>query len=184
MKKQPEITEKTRQAFVDVFCELYCQTPIEKISIREIANRSGYNRSTFYQYFSDIYELLNYVENDVIRYMEGFLQSTKGVKLSSQDFVQNVILMFEHKGKYLHALLSDYGSIRFLDRLKAELPINQLERHVSEDHPLLPYVVEFHISTVLSLFRLWVRRDKDLSHEELFSLIDALLNTGVSSLAP
>jgi len=39
MKKQPEITDKTRQAFIEVFCELYSQKPIEKISIQEIANK-------------------------------------------------------------------------------------------------------------------------------------------------
>jgi len=51
MKKQPEITEKTKQSFISVFCELYCQKPIEKITVQEIANKSGYNRSTFYQDF-------------------------------------------------------------------------------------------------------------------------------------
>ncbi|MCP1427220.1 MULTISPECIES: TetR/AcrR family transcriptional regulator [Paenibacillus] len=66
MKKQPKITEKTRQTFVGVFCELYSQKPIEKISVQEIANKSGYNRSTFYQYFTDIYELLDALENDLL----------------------------------------------------------------------------------------------------------------------
>lgn len=66
MKKQPQITEKTRQTFVGVFCELYSQKPIEKISVQEIANKSGYNRSTFYQYFTDIYELLDALENDLL----------------------------------------------------------------------------------------------------------------------
>lgn len=64
MKKQPQITEKTRQVFIEVFCELYSQKPIEKISVQEIAKISGYNRSTFYQYFTDLYDLLDSVEND------------------------------------------------------------------------------------------------------------------------
>lgn len=38
----------------------------EKISVQEIANKSGYNRSTFYQYFPDIYELLDSVENELL----------------------------------------------------------------------------------------------------------------------
>lgn len=70
MKKQPQITEKTKQKFVEVFCELYSQKPIEKISIQEISNKSGYNRSTFYQYFTDIYELLDSVENDLLNEMK------------------------------------------------------------------------------------------------------------------
>jgi AcrR family transcriptional regulator len=70
MKKQPQITEKTRQTFINVFCELYSQKPIEKISVQEITNKAGYNRSTFYQYFTDIYELLDFVENDLLNYIK------------------------------------------------------------------------------------------------------------------
>lgn len=182
MKKQPEITERTRQAFIDAFCELYSQKPVEKISIQEIANKSGYNRSTFYQYFSDIYEILDYIENDIIAYMKEVLQNTLGADTSNFPFVQNLILMFESKGKYLNALLGDYGSIRFVERVKSALPINQLKRNISEDNSLLPYLMEFHLSTSMSLFRLWLRRNKDISHEELFALIDTLHNTGISSL--
>ena len=58
MKKQPEKTAKTKQIFVDVFCKLYTQKPFEKILVQEITNKAGYNRSTFYEYFSDMYDLL------------------------------------------------------------------------------------------------------------------------------
>lgn len=77
MKKQPEITEKTRQAFIDVFCELYSQKPIEKISVQDIASKAGYNRSTFYQHFADIYELLDSVESDLLSYMKEELANMK-----------------------------------------------------------------------------------------------------------
>jgi len=178
MKKQPEITEKTRQSFIDIFCELYTQKPIEKISIQEISNKSGYNRSTFYQYFNDIYELLAYIENDVLNYI---LQSKKCMTKPSD--VQSIVCLFEEKGKYLEALLGDYGSIRFLERLKKEIPSDELNLNLNfaEDNPLLPYLMEFHISTAISLFRLWQRRQKDLPLEKLFDLIQNLYTTGITS---
>jgi len=47
MKKQPEVTQKTKRAFMDALCELYAHKPIERISVQEIANRAWYNRSSF-----------------------------------------------------------------------------------------------------------------------------------------
>ncbi len=44
--------------------------PIEKISIRELTDTAGYNRTTFYNYFSDIYDVLDYIENSSIRYVK------------------------------------------------------------------------------------------------------------------
>jgi AcrR family transcriptional regulator len=69
-KKQPEKTELTKLSLLGSFCRLYSKKPIEKISVLEITRKAGYNRSTFYQYFSDIYEMLDCVENDVLCYLQ------------------------------------------------------------------------------------------------------------------
>lgn len=94
MKKQPEITERTRQIFVDAFCELYTQKPIEKISVQELTKKAGYNRSTFYLYFSDLYELREYVENDLIEFIKYIL---KDKEFSLRPFLKNVLFLFEKK---------------------------------------------------------------------------------------
>lgn len=47
MKKQPHITEQTKNNLRIAFWSLYAQKPIEKISIKEITELAGYNRGTF-----------------------------------------------------------------------------------------------------------------------------------------
>ena len=179
MKKQPEITEKTRQAFIDIFCELYSQKPIEKISIQEIANKSGYNRSTFYQYFTDIYELLDYAETDLLNYIKEELAKEKN------PTVQNMLHCFEKENHMsaLHALFGDYGSVHFLERIKKEIPVDQWASKIPKDTAATPYLVEFYISTTLSLLRLWFRRQNDLPRDELFELIHNLYTGGISTVA-
>jgi len=180
MKKQPEITEKTRQTFIDVFCELYSQKPIEKISIQEIANKSGYNRSTFYQYFTDIYELLDFVESDLLNYIKEELVK----QAESNNSVQNMLQCFEKESHVsaLSALFGDYGSARFLERLKREIPFDRWALNLPKDSVATPYLLEFYISTSLSLLRLWFRRQKDLPIDELVELIRNLYTGGISSV--
>ena len=48
MNKQPEITAQTKQNFVDAFWELYKKYSIEKITVKQITDKAGYNRATFY----------------------------------------------------------------------------------------------------------------------------------------
>ena len=180
MKKQPEITENTKQTFVNNFCELYSKKPIEKISIQEIANLSGYNRSTFYQYFADIYDLLDYVETDLLSYIKGELVK----KEESADTVQDMLHCFEKDSHILalNALFGDYGSTRFLERLKREIPIDKWELNLPEGSITTPYLVEFYMSTAISLFRFWIRQQKDLTRDELFELVHNLYTGGVSSI--
>ncbi|MGO4374933.1 TetR/AcrR family transcriptional regulator, partial [Paenibacillus sp. MCAF20] len=148
MKKQPQITEKTRQKFVEVFCELYSQKPIEKISVQEIANKSGFNRSTFYQYFTDIYELLDSVENDLLNDIKKELAN----KELSMHTVQDTFYCLDKREHLLvlNALLGDYVIILFLKRLKKEITLNQLELNVPQNHTLTPYLMEFYLTTSLS----------------------------------
>lgn len=178
MKKQPEVTEKTRQSFMSVFCELYCQKPIEKITVQEIANKSGYNRSTFYQYFTDVYDLLSFVENEILDYIREKLKNAEQAEIKPQD----LLLLFEEKGAYLNALLGNYGNIRFIEKLKNEFFSDEQNYCFPKDSSVTPYLLEFHISTSFSLLRLWQRRHKDLPPDELISLIEMLFTSGISSV--
>ncbi|MBC1500514.1 TetR family transcriptional regulator [Listeria weihenstephanensis] len=178
MKKQPEITKKTRQTIVDVFCELYSQKPVEKITVQEIANTSGYNRSTFYQYFTDVYDLLSFIENDILDYIREKVTNTEQTDAKPKG----ILLLFEEKELYLNALLGDYGSIRFMEKLKREFFSDGLDYCVPKDNSMTPYLVEFNISTAFSLIRLWQRRQKDLPPDQLFHLINTLVNSGTSSV--
>ncbi|MCM2998587.1 MULTISPECIES: TetR/AcrR family transcriptional regulator [Paenibacillus] len=178
MKKQPQITEKTRQTFIEVFCELYSQKPIEKISVQEIAKKSGYNRSTFYQYFTDIYELLDSVENDLLNDMKKELGDQE---LSMHTFQDTLFCLDKREHLLvLNALLGDYGSARFIKRLKKEITLGQLELNVPQNHALTPYFIEFYLTTSLSLFRLWIQRQKDLSSEQFFKLVENLYSSGIA----
>lgn len=172
MNKQPEITDKTRQRFVDVFCELYAKTPIEKISIQKLTNLAGYNRSTFYHYFSDIYELLEYVEQDLLSYVR------KSIESRNTNSPQHIFKLFEDKELSVKALLGEYGNIRFLEKIKSEFNISETYSDKLEDTSLTPYLMEFQISTSLTLFHLWLKRGKDLKPEKLFSLIHELYTKG------
>ncbi|MCP1424714.1 AcrR family transcriptional regulator [Paenibacillus xylanexedens] len=178
MKKQPEITDKTRQTFINVFCDLYSQKPIEKISIQEIANQSGYNRSTFYQYFTDIYELLDCVEERILKSIKEEMAGREFSTHTIQDALQ--CLENAEEISVLKAILGDYGSVHFVERLKREIPFERLIVDFPTDDVLAPYIIEFYISTLISMFRLWIRNDKDLSSEELIKLIDSLFSKGIT----
>jgi len=175
MKKQPEITARTKKAFVDAFCEIYSQKPIEKISVQEIANKAGYNRSSFYQHFCDIYELLDCLENDVLDSIHQKLHDDK-------KGIQEIMSLFDEKEVYLKALFGDYGSNHFIEKLKASIPFEAHNLNTAIDDPMTPYLMEFHLSTSFSLYQLWHRRKRDISQEDLLSLILRLYTGGISAI--
>ncbi|MDE5861843.1 MAG: TetR family transcriptional regulator, partial [Ruminococcus sp.] len=49
--------EKTKRNIINAFLNLRSHRPIEKITIREIAEIAQINKATFYLHYHDIYEL-------------------------------------------------------------------------------------------------------------------------------
>ena len=181
MHKQPEVTEKTRQTFINVFCQLYAEKPIEKISVQEITRKADYNRSTFYQYFSDIYELRNEIENDVLDFISEELSASDTQPYDEQAVLRNALKLFNEKEVYLNALMGDYGSVRFQKRLKERMPLGTGMAQQLSESSYFPYLLEFHVSTLLSMFHLWQSRGRDLTADQLFELIYRLYSTGLQS---
>ncbi len=179
MHKQKKITDETKQAFVDAFCLLYSKKPLEKITVQEIARKAGYNRGTFYQYFLDIDELLDYVENNLLDFIR---EKRSRAGAGGNPFISDLVELYETKATYINALLGNFGDSRFLEKLKAESKLNIPELDLPDDHPLKPYLVEFHLSATLSLFRLWLRRGKDLPVKKLITLIADLYDGAISEI--
>lgn len=66
MGKYLHKTEQTRLHFMEAFKSLYTHAPISNISIGALCKKAGYSRTTFYEYFSDIYDILEQFEQDTI----------------------------------------------------------------------------------------------------------------------
>ena len=173
MKKQPEATKQTRENIITAFCRLYETHPIEQIHVKDVITSAGYNRSTFYEYFPDIYALLTYLEDDVIGYI-------KAGQAAPAHTSKDLLTLLSDKEEYLRVLLGPYGCIRFQERLKKELFPDQAR--ADGDNTLCPYLSEFHITVSLSMYQLWLRREKDISLDELSNLIHALYTNGASGI--
>lgn len=49
--------EITKNNLIEAFWSIYKVKPLPKITVKEITDKAGYNRGTFYTYFSDINEI-------------------------------------------------------------------------------------------------------------------------------
>ena len=56
----------TKMLIRKVFTELLKTKPVQSITVREICERTGINRSTFYNHYTDVYDLLEQIERDML----------------------------------------------------------------------------------------------------------------------
>lgn len=58
--------KRTKKSISDAYVELRAKKPLEKITIKELADLAFINKATFYQHYKDIYDLADAAENELI----------------------------------------------------------------------------------------------------------------------
>ena len=56
----------TRMLLRKAFLELLSRKPIQSISVRELCEEAGINRSTFYAHYKDVYDLREQIETEML----------------------------------------------------------------------------------------------------------------------
>lgn len=182
MKKKPKITTLTRKKLMTSFWMLYCEKKIEKISMKEITDQAGYYRSTFYEYFIDIYDVLDQLETELIDYLKENVQSTLTMK-QNKDIIKILATMYASKGEYLSVLLGENGDPDFNRKLKDSLrPMIFEALGLSKNEIHNQFIFEFAISAIIYTIKYWYDKGKSISNEELAIMIQSMLSNGVTPM--
>lgn len=186
MKKQPEVTAATRQKIIDAFWTLYKNKAIDKISIAEITKITGNNRGTFYHYFKDIYEVLEQIENDLIK--EVHLEVTEALdKYPCETAPRNIQLLYsismpifkKHEEK-IFTLIGKNGDPKFVSNFRESFRTLLIQFwNLPNQTEYLDYLMEYTYSAMVRLMTKWHENGNDLTNDEFFKLAQGLVANGI-----
>jgi AcrR family transcriptional regulator len=197
MNKQPEITAQTKQNLIDAFWQIYRTKRIDKITVRDITLKAGYNRSTFYEYFTDVYDVLEQIEESILPDPKELPQ----IDFSGSEMHDNIddLLkiddfgkMFYGRSNYYTVLLGENGDPNFLLKLKnsmtPKVKLLMIANGVPDDFEL-EYILEFTTSAMIGVLNHWFTHEGSQPSLRLFNLINGIMCDGVvktiaKSLAP
>lgn len=180
MKKQPEVTEATRKDFIHAFCDYYMERPIEKITVKEISEKAGYSRVTFYNYFKDPYDLLNCIEEEFISCIIKEISCNIGQNKLLENFIYTFDKLVIENELYSRVLLNNPHNSQFSTRLRDRIiPLAMKSFGISPDNRKASYAFEFYIPGVISVISRWMQNGKDMPIEELGELIKGILQEGL-----
>lgn len=182
MKKRPDLTEVTRDNFMQAFCEMYANRPLEKITVKELSETAGYSRVTFYNYFTDPYDLLEKLEEDLIaKIINAIMHNVASGDLIG-GFVESFTALDEECERISSLLLLGSYAEHFISKFKkTAVPMLLRTFNINADNEQAAYVLEFYIAGVLSIFSKWIRDGKQIPVDKLAELIKSILANGVLS---
>ena len=181
MKKQPEITNATRKAILDAFWIIYQQKPVDKISIKELVEIAHVHRSTFYRYFTDIYDLLDHLQEKVLSEISATLNSIEASDITDLLYnAESIAIALKEYAPLIYHLTGPNGDANFRNKLREQMRLRFLSLSVCK-YPSLTseYLFSFIFSCILSNLNFWCEHQEDCSLEQLCGLSKQLISGGM-----
>lgn len=104
-KMTEEKINKAQRALLNAFLEMRAQMPLEKISVTALCDKADVNKSTFYAYYHDVYDLSRQLQKEVIDRIASTLP-LKEAKHEPGVFAKEVLMSYEANKTMIQTLFS------------------------------------------------------------------------------
>lgn len=174
-QKENQRVALTKRLVKEGFLKLLKYKPIHQISIRELCEKAGINRSTFYNHFGSQYDVLSEIAQD---YLNDIARTIESADFSDKHGVLRrvaLVLQYVAENMELSTMLIDNNiDETFADRLfslqKIEDMLNEALANVQSAKEKQA-VVSFVINGSYKLVQDWINDEARISAEEQAALI-------------
>ncbi len=175
-QKNDRRSRYTKRFLKESLIELMEEKPINKISVSELCDKADINRSTFYNHYSDQYDLLQQMEEEIIDDVNAMLADCEYQKYDSK-LMQILAYIFEYirdNSRACRILLSEQGDVHFQKQILmiahesyvTELVTrNRLEEDTATD------IYLFIVNGSIGLIQSWLKNGMKKSAHEMAELI-------------
>lgn len=163
------------EQFSGSFLDTLREAEYRKITVKDICNVAGYNRSTFYQYYTDVYDLLHKVEDQFLADIE---KSVVALVEQAQSFdwpsmLQAVFGILEQNNRYIAVLFGPHGNTAFTHRLVENLKpiwVKYFFQTALYTPAEVDLFMEHNMMGLLSMFQKWFFDHNSVSDERFIQL--------------
>lgn len=165
----------TKRLLKDSLIELLRETSIYKISIRELCERAGLNRTTFYKYYGSQFDLLKEMEADLLEHVQQALKQAPRFKAQT---IAQICAYLEDNLSLCRLLINNNVDPEFPQRLfRTPVVQDELNRMLEARYSgeRLEYAICFFTYGCFHLIRQWINKDVHEPPEEIAELMMSLI---------
>lgn len=165
---------KTRTQLKQGLAKLMQAKNINEITVKELVEAVDINRSTFYLHYSDIYNLMEEIENEVLMEIQNIIKEhPMGVENNTFTFMEAIFFVMDDNRDICRALLGDSGDATFIYKIRQIIQDNSmqlLESLFPDIKEKLHYKFSFCMSGCMGIVNEWLYKDKPETPQEIAKL--------------
>jgi len=180
-KKEDRRIRRTRRLLKQGLAELMQEKDFKDISVKDVTDRMDLNRGTFYLHFRDLYDLLDTVENDVLRDLQSIMDAYRpSPKKDTLLPMLAPISQYVHENENICRILFESSATQdFIYRLRDMISQNGKalikERFPDAQENVMTNFLSFITYGVIGLIRQWFDNGLDMPTDELIVMADRVI---------
>lgn len=168
------------------FKELALRHPIEKITIKEITDKAGVIRPTFYNHFQDKYELLEWIiRTELLEPVRPLIEN----RMINEALLLLFMNMEKERGFYMQAArLEGQNSFEAIARdCVEEILFHIVEANTADKRQKFPWltperIAEYYAQSMCSVVIAWVKSGMSVSAKELVEIYNYMMEHSIAEI--
>ena len=182
-------TRVTKMLIRRAFTELLGQMPLQSISVKQLCDRAGINRGTFYAHYTDIHQLLQSIEDEMLADFQKSLQpllEAKDRRVNPVEISTEIFQCLKDNSDLCTVTLGPYGDKSFLARLLALGREQCVEAYVQYFEGVSPRQIEYFYAFAsmgcIGILQKWLDEGMLTPANEIAAMAEGIMLAGVGWL--
>ncbi|MBE6068801.1 MAG: TetR family transcriptional regulator [Clostridium lundense] len=182
---------QTKKIIKNTLSDLIEEKGFNEVSVTDLTRRANINRGTFYLHYADKYDLLEQVEEELIKEIQEHTKSLDCLDLlninlvsDSDPFTIKLLEYIKENASFIKAILGPKGDPMFRIKLKKLIEANLFEKQLSsqynpgnmlvEEEYFISYVLSAHLGVIMH----WLENDLEKSPRDIALMLSKLSMLG------
>lgn len=167
---------KTKAQLRAGLARLMQKKSIKEITVKELVDEVDINRSTFYLHYSDIYQMLESVENELMDEITHVIEEYPLDSVengNSYPLIERIFTILDNNKDICTALMGSNGDMVFLSRIEkmvAETVLRQLSGKFAADNRDVEYAYAFCLNGCVGMIKAWLSSENQESTKHMAKL--------------
>lgn len=189
-QKNDRRVRKTRSLLRQALVRLMNEKSIQEITVTQLCEACDINRGTFYLHYTDVYDLLSRIEEEMLTDFENVLGKLVPEEIVGQQSPSPAMCrLFEFladNADMCKVLLCNNGDMAFVEKVKGIVEARIMNKWSTQfecaGYADKEYVFAFIVSGCMGMLQYWLENDMPLSPLEMAGMMESILVRGLTAL--
>lgn len=175
----------TKMVIQTNFISLLKEKPLNKITVKEICALAEINRATFYKYYADAYDLMDKIEDALLKELQETVQHS--LKDGINKTLVQILEKMKENGQLYMTLFSKNGDPLFPMKI-FQMCYNETASHINRQFPKLPnhqktWMYLYAAQGSCGILNYWISSEMEQSPEEVAGFIEDLIESTLHGIS-